>query len=88
MHHLAGRGFMWMSAWPMAMFGFLFIIALVALVVWAARTSGPAARPMAPSVAPRSSALDILEERYARGEIDHDDFQQRRAALAGSGPTA
>lgn len=86
MHHLAGRGFMWMSAWPMAMFGLLFIIALVALVLWAARSTVPA-RPMS-AAAPRSSALDILEQRYARGEIDHEDFQQRRAALGGTEPTA
>jgi uncharacterized membrane protein len=25
--------------------------------------------------------LQILDERYARGEIDHDDFEQRRRVL-------
>ncbi len=28
-------------------------------------------------------ALQILEERYARGEIDHDDYEQRRRVLEG-----
>jgi putative membrane protein len=31
-----------------------------------------------------SSAVRILEERYARGEISRDEFLQRRAALSGS----
>ncbi len=28
-----------------------------------------------------SSALEILEERFARGEIDPDEFEERRRAL-------
>lgn len=38
--------------------------------------------PMAPQAAPQT-ALDLLEEAYARGEIDRAAFLQRRDDLQG-----
>jgi putative membrane protein len=35
-----------------------------------------------------SSALRVLEERYARGEIDRDEFFERRRVLRGEPPAA
>lgn len=57
------------------------IIGGVWLLVRAIRGSdnGARARPDGEG----TSALSILEERYARGEIDHDEFQERRRALRG-----
>lgn len=37
----------------------------------------------APALVPAPESLHILDERYAKGEIDHDDYIQRRATLLG-----
>jgi uncharacterized membrane protein len=33
-----------------------------------------------------ASAIEILQIRYARGEITHDQFEQMKRALAADGP--
>lgn len=41
-------------------------------------------RPQGPPPGPGSrSALQVLEERYARGEIQREEFQQRKQDLLG-----
>lgn len=55
-----------------------FWIAVVVIVVRLVRRNGVASR--APS------ALHVLEERYARGEISREDFNERRAVLLGTDP--
>ncbi len=67
---------------------FLMMFAMVAFwgvvifsVVWLVRGAIPSqGRDGSRS---RSKALAILEERFARGEIDRDEFEQRRTALQG-----
>ena len=64
-----GGGLMW-----------LFWIFLIIVIVWAAKTcSGNSSSPSEM----KRSALDILKERYARGEIDQQEFEQKRKHLAG-----
>lgn len=68
--HMSGWG------WGMMIFGWLFTVALIALVAWAIwsvtrrRDFGTRSRP-----------ADILAERYARGEIGRDEYLERRADL-------
>jgi putative membrane protein len=52
---------------------------LILLVVWGVRAvSGDGRGGGRPD---RSNALRILEERFARGEIDRDEFEARRSVL-------
>ncbi len=66
---------------------FLWALFLVAIVVgaillvralWSRAPNRPGPVPGSP---PGGSALGILEERYARGEIDHQEFEERRRYL-------
>ena len=41
--------------------------------------------PQGPPPMGRSRALDVLEERYARGEIDRDEFLRRKQDIVGGG---
>jgi putative membrane protein len=74
----SGAMMLWMSLW-----GILWLVvlgaAVWALVRWASgRTpaSGPQSGP---------AALEILRQRYARGEIDATTFEQMRERLTATG---
>jgi uncharacterized membrane protein len=57
----------------------LFWFVLLGLMVWLTVTAVRPPTAPTPSPDPRS----ILQNRYARGEIDRDDYQDRLAALEG-----
>lgn len=73
--------------WPMVPAGwgvFGVISALVHLLFWAALIWLAFLLVRRASDRPRrSGALNILEERYARGEISREEFEERRAVLLG-----
>jgi putative membrane protein len=81
-----GRG---MSSWWMGGWGWLWVtltvlviaLLIALLVVWITRRSGPTDRN-----SDRDGAVRILEERFARGEIDSEEFEERRRALRGAPP--
>jgi putative membrane protein len=74
MAHMDGT---WMDdmMWAMWIPSILILAAVLALGVWAVRRFSE----------PRgdSNPRRILEERFARGEIDADEFRSRLAALEG-----
>ena len=69
---------MMMGGW---FFMVLLPIVVVALVVWALSASGRGLWARGDQDT-KQSALQLLEERFARGEIDREEFEQRRKILA------
>ncbi len=57
----------------------IFWILLIVLVVWLLKNviSGQANMPRS------HSALEILEQRYAKGEIDKEEFEEKKRDLGG-----
>jgi len=73
--HMAEHGWGWgLMGVGMLLFWMLIILAIVALVKWL-RT------PQADASPREKTALAILQERYARGEIDREEYQQKKADL-------
>ena len=84
--HMGANGWLW------ALGGLIFLVVVVVLVVWAVtylgRTNRPANPPWPgplagpPPVPPaRPDPLDILRERFARGDITLDEFETAKRAL-------
>lgn len=79
-----GYGHMWDGGWlgmgvgmiGMLLFWVLIILGIVVLVKWLAGAQSAAAPP------PARSALDIVKERYARGEIEKEEFEQKKRDLS------
>jgi putative membrane protein len=76
-----GWGWGWggMIFGPLLMLGFL--AAAVAVVVLVIRWLGGTQAAPGAAQAPDRSALEILKERYARGEIDSDEYATRKRVL-------
>lgn len=68
----------WWGIWGFGMMLFMFlfwalvIVGIVLAIRWAVRQGRPAGA---------DTALEILRERYARGEINRDEFEARRRDL-------
>jgi putative membrane protein len=73
----------WGGTWSSALFGILFMLlfflTLMATALVLARWVGWSlpTRPLTPGQTP----LDILKDRFARGEIDKEEYEERRRVL-------
>lgn len=61
----------------MVLFWILVMLGIVVLVRWVGRSSIASGSPNT------RTALDILKERYARGEIDRQEFEEKKRDIAG-----
>jgi putative membrane protein len=73
----SGTMMAWMSIWGLVWL-VLVGVAIWALVRWVDR------RTATPGSTSGPSAMEILRQRYARGEIDATTFEQMRERLEGS----
>jgi putative membrane protein len=77
-----GRWAGW-GGWFVMMFGSILMLVplavLIAAVIFAARWAG--SRPQGADSRRDRAPLDILKERFARGEIDKAEFEDRRRVL-------
>jgi putative membrane protein len=84
-HDGPGWGMMGGWGWGIGGGGMIFwlvvIVLIVAAVAWFVRPT--AHSDGAPRGEPRSRGLDVLEERYARGEINRDEYLQKRRDILG-----
>ena len=73
MWDLGGHGWGWIGVGMvhMLLFWGLIILAIVAL----------STSPKSNSVGPNKTPLDILKERFARGEIDAEEFEEKKRLL-------
>lgn len=83
-----GYGFSWGGMLLMMLGSVLWIALLVALVWalinWLTRKSSATVPPSTGTTPSAPTALEILQQRYARGEIDAATFDQMREHLGAS----
>jgi putative membrane protein len=69
------------TSWVAMGFMMVVLLVVVALVVFAVTQWSRGVSTARPDTHPGRAARDLLDERLARGEIDVDEYQQRRHAL-------
>lgn len=67
-------------AWGMMGMGWLFMLVVLILAVWAVTRATGSSRSSGRQESP--SAAEILAERFARGEIDATEYRERLSELA------
>ena len=74
-----GQGMGWFGMIIMAAFWIAIIVGIVILIRWLVIST----RPDGQRTTAGNSALEILKTRYARGEIDKEEFEEKKTDLIG-----
>ncbi len=78
---MSGWGGGWVS-WTMYLGMIAFWVGVVALIVWGLRGAiGSGSALAVAQLPPQESAGEVLKRRYAAGEIDAAEFEQKRRDL-------
>lgn len=77
-------GMGWGGWFLMTLFLLLLVALIVGVVIALVRSTGSRGSQSAPAMGGSASAQQMLDERYARGEIDEIEYLHRRAVLRGS----
>jgi putative membrane protein len=75
---MGGWGMGWFGGIFMMLFWVLVLVGLILLIKWLIQTTS---RPKS-DAGHSNRALDILKERYARGEIDTAEFEEKKKVIA------
>jgi putative membrane protein len=78
--YMGGYGMGWFGGIFMVVFWILIIVGLVFLIKWLVQSTKEHSSPGRRESSGR--ALDILKERYARGEIDKQEFEEKKRDLS------
>lgn len=83
MHNWGGGwgGYGWIGPFQMIIW-ILILVLIIAAIVWFFR-SGSQTGTFPGRLAQRSAGLDVLEERYARGEINREEYLQKKRDMTG-----
>ena len=75
---MGGYGAGWFGGIVMIVFWILILVGLIFLIKWLIQSIG---RDKATGSS-RNRSLDILKERYAKGEIDKQEFESKKKDLS------
>lgn len=75
-----GMGWIWLF-WLLLLLGVVLLVVVVARAVGGGVEGPPAGRTGARAGTGRSRARELLDERYARGDITTEEYRERLAVL-------